>query len=119
MCALWIHGMLCALSKLDRNLRNGLAGDQLEYEMSIVSHFHAMASLEIEAEIRALHDNADVTMKKAAAAALKRIDTLPNAHYSIPERTPDAARGTGLRVDQTHIPQFGAGSVFAGPKVSG
>ena len=57
-------------------------------------------------------------MKKAAAAALKRIDTLPNAHYAIPERTPDAARGTGLRVDQTHIPQFGAGSVFAGPKVT-
>ena len=43
--------MLCSLAKLDRNLRNGLAGDQLEYEMSIVSHFHAMASLEIEAEI--------------------------------------------------------------------
>jgi len=118
LCALWIHAMLCSLAKLDRNLRNGLAGDQLDYEMATVQHFHAMASLEIEAEIRALHDNADVTMKKAAAAALKRIDTLPNAHYAIPERTPDAARGTGLRADQTHIPQFGAGSIFAGEKVS-
>jgi hypothetical protein len=110
--------MLCSLAKLDRNLRAGLAGDQLEYEMATVQHFCAMASLEIDAEIRALHDNADVTMKKAAAAALKRIDTLPNAHYAIPERTPDTARGTGLRVDQTHIPQFGAGSIFAGEKVA-
>ena len=118
MCALWIHGMLCALSKLDRNLRNGLDGDALTYEMAMVQHFNAIANLEIEREIRALHDNSDVTMKAAAAAALKRIDQLPNAHYSIPERTPDAARGTGAKPDQTHIPQFGAGSVFAGEKVS-
>jgi hypothetical protein len=118
MCALWIHGMLCALSKLDRNLRNGLDGDALTYEMAMVQHFNAMANLEIEREIRSLHDNSDVTMKAAAAAALKRIDQLPNAHYIIPERTPDAARGTGAKPDQTHIPQFGAGSVFAGEKVS-
>ena len=118
MCALWIHGMLCALSKLDRNLRNGLDGDALTYEMAMVQHFNAMANLEIEREIRSLHDNCDVTMKAAAAAALKRIDQLPNAHYIIPERTPDAARGTGAKPDQTHIPQFGAGSVFAGEKVS-
>jgi alkylation response protein AidB-like acyl-CoA dehydrogenase len=118
MCALWIHGMLCALSKLDRNLRNGLDGDALAYEMAMVQHFNAMANLEIEREIRSLHDNCDVTMKAAAAAALKRIDQLPNAHYSIPERTPDAARGTGAKPDQTHIPQFGAGSVFTGEKVS-
>jgi len=118
MCALWIHGMLCALSKLDRNLRNGLDGDALTYEMAMVQHFNAIANLEIEREIRSLHDNSDVTMKAAAAAALKRIDQLPNAHYIIPERTPDAARGTGAKPDQTHIPQFGAGSVFAGEKVS-
>lgn len=118
MCALWIHGMLCALSKLDRNLRNGLDGDALTYEMAMVQHFNAMANLEIEREIRALHDNSDATMKAAAAAALKRIDQLPNAHYVIPERTPDAALGTGAKPDQTHIPQFGAGSVFAGEKVS-
>jgi hypothetical protein len=110
--------MLCSLAKLDRNLRAGLAGDQLEYEMATVQHLHGMASLEIEAEIRALRDNTDASMKRAAAAALKRIDLFPNAHYAIPERTPDAARGTGLRADQTHIPQFGTGSIFAGEKVS-
>jgi shikimate dehydrogenase len=94
------------------------ADDALAYEMAMVQHFNAMANLEIEREIRSLHDNCDVTMKAAAAAALKRIDQLPNAHYSIPERTPDAARGTGAKPDQTHIPQFGAGSVFTGEKVS-
>jgi acyl-CoA dehydrogenase family protein 9 len=117
MCALWIHGMLCSLSKLDRNLRAGLDGEALAYEMSVVEHFHAMASLEIEREIRSLRENTDLTMRKAAAEVLKRIDQLPNAHYSIPERTPDAARGTGAVPDQTHIPQFGSGSVFAGDKV--
>ncbi len=116
-CSLWIHAMLCSLSKLDRNLRNGLDGDALAYETAVVRHFMVMAGLGIDSEIRSLRVNGDFTMRKAAAEAMKRIDTLPNAHYAIPERTPDSARGTGLKFDQTHIPQFGAGSTFAGDKV--
>jgi alkylation response protein AidB-like acyl-CoA dehydrogenase len=118
MCALWIHAVICSLSKLDRALRGGLDGEALEHDMAIVEHLAAMAGQEIAAEIRALHSNTDATMRKAAAAALKRADLLPNAPYAIPERTPDLkARGTGRKVNQTHIPQFGAGSVFTGVKI--
>jgi alkylation response protein AidB-like acyl-CoA dehydrogenase len=117
LCSLWIHACVCAMAKLDRNLRNGLDGDALVYEMAMVEHFHALAGLEIDREIRSLRENADASLETAAAAALKRIDQFPNAHYSVPERTPDAARGTGAKPDQTHIPQFGSGSAFAGQKV--
>jgi len=117
MCAVWIHAILCTLSKLDRNLRNGLDGEALAYEVAVVRHFVSMAHNGIQNEIRAMHDNTDFTMRVAAAAALKRIDQFPNAHYSIPESTPDAARGTGAKPDQTHIPQFGSDSVFTGDKV--
>ncbi|NBX26001.1 MAG: acyl-CoA dehydrogenase [Planctomycetes bacterium] len=117
LCSLWIHACVCAMAKLDRNLRNGLDGEALTYEMAMVEHFHALAGLEIDREIRSLRENADASLETAAAAALKRIDQFPNAHYSVPERTPDAARGTGAAPDQTHIPQFGSGSVFAGEKV--
>ena len=118
MCALWIHAMVCSLSKLDRALRNGLEGSALEHDMAMVEHLVAMANLEIEAEIRSLRNNSDSTMKRAAAAAIKRSDSLPNSLYTIPERTMDLkARGSGQKVNQSPIPQFGSGSVFDGIKV--
>jgi len=116
--ALWIHGLTCSLSKLDRNLRNGLDGDALEYETAIVDHIAAIAVNEIEASLAALRNHTDASMRKAAIAALKRLEGFPNADYSIPERTPDeSARGNGKKVDQTAVPQFGDGSVFQGERV--
>ena len=57
-------------------------------------------------------------MKRAADAVLAWADSLPNADYVLPERTPImAVRGTGKKPDQSNIPQFGTGSVFAGVKV--
>jgi alkylation response protein AidB-like acyl-CoA dehydrogenase len=118
MCALWIHAMVCSISKLDRALRNGLEGNALEHDMAMVEHLVAMANLEIQAEIRSLHNNTDSTMKRAAAAAMLRSDLLPNSAYTIPERTMDLkARGSGQKVNQSSIPQFGSGSVFDGVKV--
>jgi len=49
---------------------------------------------------------------------MKRSDSLPNSLYTIPERTMDLkARGSGQKVNQSPIPQFGSGSVFDGIKV--
>jgi acyl-CoA dehydrogenase family member 9 len=116
--SLWLHAMACTLSKLDRNLRNGLDGDNLELELALVEHLCAMAGEEIDHQLIALRRNTDASMKKAAAATLKWIDTLPNADYAIPEKTPDAAaRGKGKKLDQTAIPQFGSGSAFTGHAV--
>ena len=121
MCAIYIHAMTCALSKLDHNARKGLDGDALAYEMGVVEHLCGMFNLAIEEELRALRTNSDATMKKAADAALKRIDGFPNSGFAIPERTPDMqARGNGRTqkpADAAAIPQFGAGSVFHGEAV--
>jgi alkylation response protein AidB-like acyl-CoA dehydrogenase len=121
MCAIYIHAMTCALSKLDHNLRKGLDGDALTYEVSLVEHLCAMFGLAIEEEIRGLRVNADATMKRAADAVLKHIDSFPNKDFSIPERTMDMqARGSGRTLKQADaqaIPQFGAGSVFHGEAV--
>ena len=119
LSAMWIHAMACALSKLDRNLRTGLDGAELEYEMGVVEHLVAMAGLEIDEQIRALRVNADDSMNRVAGMALKRSDQFDNAHYAIPERTPVMdVRGTGKKADVNTIPQFGAGSTFAGVKVT-
>ncbi|MFM8639453.1 MAG: acyl-CoA dehydrogenase family protein, partial [Planctomycetota bacterium] len=121
MCAIQIHAMTCALSKLDHNMRKGLDGDALAYEVSVVEHLCSMFALSIEEEIRALRSNADVTMKRAADEVLKRIDSFPNSDFAIPERTPDMkARGAGRAqkpADAAATPQFGAGSVFHGEAV--
>lgn len=118
MAALWIHAMTCSLSKLDRNLRSGLDGADLEYEMGVVEHLFALGEIGFDTEIRALRTNADTSMRRAADAALKRIDGFANADYSIPERTPAVdVRGTGRRLDDPAIPSFGSGSVFDAAKL--
>jgi len=118
MCAIYIHAMTCSLAKLDSHIRNGLSGEKLAYEMSVVEHLCSMFGLAIEEEVRALRTNADVSMKRAAEAVLKHIDSLPNIDFAIPERTMDMkARGTGAKlnpVNEEAIPHFGAGSVFHG-----
>jgi alkylation response protein AidB-like acyl-CoA dehydrogenase len=116
-CALWIHAMVCTLSKLDRRIREGISGAELDHEMHVVSHFCTMANAEIESETRGLRWNYDRSVRTTADSVLKWAATLPNNRYSIPERTPvDGARGSGRCVASPHIPDFGSGSVFAGKK---
>ena len=55
--------------------------------------------------MRALTDNADRSMARASAAALAHNDALPNAEFSIPERSP-IAKGTGRELNQQGIKQF-------------
>jgi hypothetical protein len=108
---IWIHAMVCSLSRLDKTIRNGTEGAQLDHDMAIVNHIFALGGNEIDTAIRALRKNTDQTMLAAAQVALKRMETMPNSDYAIPERTPDmSARGAGMKVDQAHIQQFGSGS---------
>jgi len=116
LSAMWIHAMSCSLSRLDANIRNGLDGTDLEYEMSVVEHLCAIGNDEIAKELRALHTHTDATMRIAAKGVLKWADTLPNERYDIPERTPDAsARGKGRPENESSVPQFGSGSIYNGP----
>ncbi len=110
---LWIHAMVCCLSRVDKSIRDGVNGETLSDELQIVEHLCAIAGEKIDANLRGLYKNTDETMRRAAKVAQKHIDTLPNADYSIPEGTPDkTASGTGRVQDQTHIRQFGAGSLY-------
>jgi hypothetical protein len=117
--AIWLHAMTCSLSRVNKSLEGGMNGQALDGELRIVEHVCALAREEIEASRRGLDANADETMRRAAQVALRQVDLVPNAEHAIPEATPDtSALGTGKAVDQTHIQQFGAGSVFSGERVS-
>ena len=113
MIAIWIHAMVCCVSRLDKSIRDGTNGEQLADETKIVEHFCDMADHEIAVLIRALRKNPDQTMLRGAQAAMNRNDALPNSDYYIPEKTPDmSARGKGKVPDQEHIKQFGSGSML-------
>ncbi|MFM7134048.1 MAG: acyl-CoA dehydrogenase family protein, partial [Planctomycetota bacterium] len=117
MSSLWIHATTCTLARCDANIRAGLDGTALERELAVVEHLCAIARFEQAAELRSLFVNNDASMKKAAAAAFAASDLLPNADYSIPEKTPDQkffGTGRSIAAQQAAIPQFGSGSVYAG-----
>ncbi len=118
MSAVWIHAMACSLSKIDRAIRDGLEGSALEHDLAIVRHVFAIGGEQIDTCLRGLRNNIDQTMVAAAAVSNKRIESLPNADYVLPEKTPDlSARGKGRKPDQTHIPQFGSGSTVSAENV--
>ncbi|MBL9140610.1 MAG: acyl-CoA dehydrogenase family protein, partial [Phycisphaerae bacterium] len=121
MCAIYIHAMVCSLSRLDANMKKGADAKQIAYEAALVEHLCALFNNAIEEELRALRVNADSSMKTAAAAVLTHIDTLPNSGFTVPERTPDMdARGTGRTqkpCDVASVPEFGHGSMFEGERI--
>jgi acyl-CoA dehydrogenase family protein 9 len=110
-----IHGLICALSRLDRDIRHGISGEDLDRDRATVEHLFDLFEHEIEFQRRELRNNTDKSMLVAAASALKWSDSLPNSDYVIPEKTPvESARGSGKTVDQSMIQQFGDGTVFTG-----
>jgi len=118
--AMWIHAMTCSLSKLDADIRKGLEGERLAEDLALVEHVCAMGGVEIDQAYHALRHNDDATMLEAAKVVMKQIERLPNSNYAIPEKTPETdARGSGMRVDQSQIQQFGSGSVFDMSRVPG
>ena len=119
MSALWIHGIACSLSKCDRHLRQGLDGESLTQELTLMDHLVALFANEVRIELDGLRQHANRTVEASAKGLLKRVEAMPNARYSIPEKTPDpSGRGKGRPVDAKSVPQFGAGSVFSGRPVA-
>ena len=113
-CVLWIYAMACTLARIDKSIRDGVNGEQLEQEMKTVSYICDIAEHEFRTSVRDLRQNTDRTMLRCAEAAMTQLDSMPNSDYVIPERTPDeSALGTGRVPDQTHIRQFGSGSTVA------
>ncbi|MEQ8844078.1 MAG: acyl-CoA dehydrogenase family protein [Phycisphaerales bacterium] len=103
--AIYIHAMLCTLSRLDRQIRAGEEGLEFERDKAAALHFLRTAELWIRENWRALRDNPDETMRVAASAAIEHNDALPNELFVIPERSP-VAKGTGRTPNQDAIKQF-------------
>ncbi len=114
--AIYLHAMACVLSRLDAQLRAGEEGPDFDRDKAAAMHFIDIAEREIRRRWRDLREHADDSMRIAAAAALAHNDTLPNADFVVPEKSP-VAKGTGHTPDQSGIKQFGSGSVAKSPEI--
>lgn len=105
--AMWLHAWACALSRLDKQMKESSDRSSPKFvaERASAEHFMGMAEREIADCFAHLYDNADETMRTAADAVLAWAQTLPNADYVMPERSPVAA-GTGRTPGQRGIKQF-------------
>ena len=111
--SIWIHAMACSISKMDKQIRNGVDTKQLEHDRAMLDYIMDYGTYKINGWLRALRENSDATMLKAADKAWEFGESLPNADYYIPESTPDlSVRGKGRVCDQESIKQFGSGSVY-------
>ncbi len=109
---IWIHAMCCCLSRLDRDIRNGLEGEQLEHDRAMVDYIMAMGAAEIRSNLDGLRHNTDTQMRAAADVAYARLKDMPAGKWFIPESTPDMEqRGNGRPTDTETIQQFGSGSL--------
>nr|MDQ3000993.1 acyl-CoA dehydrogenase [Fibrobacterota bacterium] len=103
--AMWLHASACVLSKLDKQLQQGTSGAAWERDRAAGLHFLDMAEHEYRNAVLALFKNPDDTMVLASTAALAYSDTLPNAHFVLPERSPNAM-GQGKKVKTEFVKQF-------------
>ena len=118
MCVIHIHALICSLSKLDSQIKQGQPQEEITRDRALVDHLFDLCEEKIDQNRTALRRNTDASAIAAAEAGLKWGQELPNANYAIPERTPDqTALGQGKVVDQTSIPQFGEGTTYNGPSL--
>jgi alkylation response protein AidB-like acyl-CoA dehydrogenase len=116
--AIMLFALSCALSKMDRQLRDGEHGTAFQRDRAAFAHLFDLFELEIEANGERMQDNADASMREAAVAALDYVETLPNGDYVIHESSP-IARGTGMELDREHVKQFPGESATALPSGDG
>ena len=103
--ALYLFAMTCSLSKMDRQIREGERGAAFERDREAFEHLFDLAELRVRSELRGLRENADASMRRAAEAARRYSDTLPNSDFYIHEASPVAA-GAGKSVEHQALPRF-------------
>jgi len=104
--AIYLHAYACTLSRLDKDIRDGRSGPAMDRDRAAAAHFFDLAETWIHENWRALYENADDSLFKAADAALAYDATLPPDGFIIPERTPTEQRGRGRQANQDAIKQF-------------
>ena len=100
---IWIHAMCCCLSRLNRDIRNGLEGEQLEpMTAPLVDHLVDMATAEIHANLAGLRHNTDThRCATAADAAWARLKDMPHNDvlHSRRRRPMPPPQGNGKTID--------------------
>lgn len=111
MTVLHIFAISCTLGRLDESIRSGKTGDEMKYEMSVGTYFVKNAEIQIRRWQQELRDNVDVEMRSTAVVVRAEVDRWANDEFAIPESSPNA-KGTGRKLEQAEIRQFGSGSTF-------
>ena len=102
---IYLFAMVATLSRIDDQIKRGDAGPAFDRDREAALFFFDYAEIEIRQRNATLFKHADDAMLKAAEAAIVYNDSLPNADFIVPEKSPVAA-GTGRTPDQTDIAQF-------------
>lgn len=103
--AVYLYALATALSKMDDQLRAGAHGPDFERDRAAFDYLFDWFENEVYENFGRLRTNADASMRKAAAAARRHNDTLPNENFYIHEGSP-LGRDAGKEVPTEHIPQF-------------
>lgn len=110
--AIFLFGLTASLSKMDHLIRSGGHGVAFERDKAAFEHAFDLLEEKILRCFGELRRNSDVSMRKAAAAARRHNDTLPNEDFYIHEASP-IAKGTGKPVKKDHIRQFPGDAILS------
>jgi len=103
--AIFIFALTCSLSKMDDQLRNGEYGPEFERDRAAFEYMFDWFEVMFWQNLGEMRDNADDSMRKAAEAARRYNDTLPNKDFYIHEGSP-LGRDAGKTPPTEHIQQF-------------
>ena len=103
--AIYLFALSTSLSKMDDQLRTGEYGPEFERDRAAFEYLFDWFEHEIYRGFGEMRDNADDSMRKAAEAARRYSDTLPNKEFYIHEGSP-LGRDAGKEPPQEFIQQF-------------
>lgn len=103
--AVYIFALSASLSKMDHQLRSGEHGPKFNRDRTAFEHLFDLFEERFDHNLRLLRDNSDDSMLRAAEAARRWNDTLPNSDYYIHRASPVAA-GEGKPPKHDYIQQF-------------
>jgi alkylation response protein AidB-like acyl-CoA dehydrogenase len=103
--AIFVFALATSLSKMDDQLRTGEYGPAFERDRAAFEYLFDWFERKIEQNFGEMRHNADESMRKAAEAARRYNDTLPNEDFYIHEGSP-LGRDAGKTPPSEHIKQF-------------
>ncbi|MCH8122429.1 MAG: acyl-CoA dehydrogenase family protein [Bacteroidetes bacterium] len=103
--AIYLFALSASLSRMDQLIRSGSRTLEFERDRAAFEHAFDLLEMRIRSNLGELRKNADESMRRAASAARRHNDSLPNEDFYIHEASPNA-KGTGKVIKPDHIRQF-------------